>query len=257
VCNQLAFQSPADDWRADGYRWRQNGTKKLPQTSPRLSKVYFNIATPDGNSKCFQKELFHPHGHKLVVIHYLGDEGTAVDYPHGNAKSITASAHQKTAPSVLASLKQNDGTASEIYKKKVQQYCPPGHTMLLPKNMKQVYNAQYNTRQKMRLTRDALYNLHEMAYDSPSSIKRITTYPDLQVVCMDSSMATEFSRLLKTKSPSPQMMTYDATFQLGDFYMCQLFSSGTLCWRVLRSSHLDSSFMSGNLRRHMSSSFKK
>ena len=101
----------------------------------------------------------------------------AVDYPHGNAKHLTT-AHQMTAPSVLQSLKESNGTASEIYKKKVKQYFPPGHTMLLPKNMKQISNVQYNIRQKMRLTRDALYNLHEMAYDSPQFIRRITTFPD-------------------------------------------------------------------------------
>ena len=118
--------------------------------------MYFNIGTPEGPSKSFQKEVFHPDDHQLVIIHYLGDETPAVDYPHGNAMSL----HQMTAPSVLCSLKLIDGTASALDKKKVQEDGLPGHAMLLPKNMKQTYNVQYSTRQKMRTTRDALYNLH-------------------------------------------------------------------------------------------------
>lgn len=39
----------------------------------------------------------------------------------------------------------------------------PGHSMLIPRTIKQVSNAQYRTKQKMRLTSDALYNLHEFA----------------------------------------------------------------------------------------------
>ena len=58
--------------------------------------------------------------------------------------------------------------------------------MLLPKNMKQIYNAQYSTRQKMRISWAALYNLQELAYHAPHVIKRIATFPDLQTICMDS-----------------------------------------------------------------------
>ena len=101
--------------------------------------MYFNIAIPEEPSKSFQQEVFHPDDHQLVIIHYLGDETAAVDYPHGNAKSLTT-AHQMTAPSVLCSLKLIDRTA--IYKKKVQEDVLPGHVMLLPKNMKQIYSTE-------------------------------------------------------------------------------------------------------------------
>ena len=57
--------------------------------------------------------------------------------------------------------------------------------MLIPRNIKQVSNAQYSTRQRMRLTIDAMYNLHEIAYEAPHFVKRIVTFPDLQVICMD------------------------------------------------------------------------
>lgn len=227
-----------DDWKADGYRWRNNGTKKLPEKAPRFTKMYLNITTPEGTSKSFQKEVFQPRDGQLIIIHYLGDETVAVDYPHGNAKTLTT-AHQMTAPSVLHSLKMMDGTASAIYKKKgaTGHHTRPGHAMLLPKNMKQIYNAQYCTRQKMRMTRDALYNLHEMAYDAPHVIRRIATFPNLQVICMDSRMTEELNKLLHTESPRNQMMTYNTTFQLGDFSMFHHFSFATRCWMGHLSCH--------------------
>lgn len=42
---------------------------------------------------------------------------------------------------------------------------------------------QQRQRQKLRLTHDALYNLHELAYDLGDYVKIITTYPDLLVIC--------------------------------------------------------------------------
>ena len=153
-----------------------------------------------------------------------------MDYPHGNCKTNNHNrTHHMTAPSVLQSLKENiDNTASEIYKRKVQKEFIPGHTTLLPRNQKQVSNAQYGVRQKNRMTKDALYNLHELAYDAPHFVKRIVTFPDIMVICMDTRMAKEVQNLLLTHSPSPQMMTYDTTFQLGDLYVSPLLFRHTL-----------------------------
>ena len=172
-------------------------------------------------NRSFLKEAFKSTCGKIVIIHYLGNESTtAVDYPHGNAKSLSAT-HQRTAPSVLQSLKEDmHSSASEVYKKKVAGGLVPGHSMLIPRNIKQVSNAQYSTRQRMRLTRDAMYNLHEIAYEAPHFVKRIATFPDLQVICMDNRMTAEFNKLLQEGSQS--MMTYDTTFHLGDFYVSPL-----------------------------------
>ena len=52
-------------------------------------------------------------------------------------------------------------------------YCP---------TMWQVVNAQQKERQKRRLSNDALYNIHEGAYDVEGFLKVIMTYPDLIVV---------------------------------------------------------------------------
>ena len=38
--------------------------------------------------------------------------------------------------------------------------------ILVPRNVKQVHNAEASLMQEFRLSHDALYNLHEMAYDT-------------------------------------------------------------------------------------------
>jgi len=32
-----------DDWRADGYRWRQNGTKSLKGAAAVVKKIFFQV----------------------------------------------------------------------------------------------------------------------------------------------------------------------------------------------------------------------
>ena len=76
-------------------------------------------------------------------------------------------------------------------------------------------------RNASRLSRDAVYNLHEFAYDS-NFIHRIMTYPDLSLIRYNPSIVELFSSLLSSAADSdiPTVnMTYDTTFNLGDFYV--------------------------------------
>ena len=47
------------DWRCDQYRWKQNGHKEIPSKNPKVKKYYFDLVTPDGTNKGFQKIVFH------------------------------------------------------------------------------------------------------------------------------------------------------------------------------------------------------
>ncbi len=69
---------------------------------------------------------------------------------------------------------------------------------------------------KLRLTHDALYNVHELAYDLEDFVKIITTYPDLIIICGLNKLITELKSILQTDSECPQLLSYDTTFQLGD-----------------------------------------
>ena len=93
-----------------------------------------------------------------------------------------------------------------------------------PRNVEQIRNTQKMQRNASRLSRDALYNLQEFAYDS-TFIHRIVTYPYLSLICYNPSIVELFSSLLSsdTDSNKPTVtMMYDTTFNLGDFYVSVL-----------------------------------
>ena len=93
-----------------------------------------------------------------------------------------------------------------------------------PRNVEQIRNMQKTQCNASRLSRDTLYNLHEFTYDS-NFIHRIVTYPDLSLICYNMSIVKLFSSLLFTATDSDKStvtMTYDTTFNLGDFYVSVL-----------------------------------
>ena len=98
-------------------------------------------------------------------------------------------------------------------------------TVLQPQNDKQGENIRTKQLQKHRISHDELYNLHEMAVDMPDFIHTIHTHPDLVCVCGQRALLEEMDRVLLLNSPSAQLLSYDTTFQLGDFYV------SVLCFR--------------------------
>lgn len=93
--------------------------------------------------------------------------------------------HIRTCPSVLRDLEFSIKSPSNVYKDKISK-CDSSiehHMVLLPRNKKQVANMQAQQCQKLRLSHDALYNMHELAFDLDGFIHKIVTFPDLIVVC--------------------------------------------------------------------------
>ena len=113
-----------------------------------------------------------------TLVHYLGDHTSVIDFPHGNSKR-DEKMHVRTCPSVLKAISNVD-VPSNVYKKEIAKNdCLPEHQPVLkPKNVKQISNVQAKNRQKYRLTHDALYNIHELAFDLDGFIAKIITYPD-------------------------------------------------------------------------------
>ena len=99
--------------------------------------------------------------------------------------------------------------------------------VLMPRNTKQIRNLQIKHHRKFCLTYDALYNLHELAYDLDSFAFKISTFPDLLVICGLKSMLVELETISQLKLHS-QLLSYDITFQLGDFYVSTLLFRHTL-----------------------------
>ena len=77
---------------------------------------------------------------------------------------------------------------------------------------------RYRCLHQSRISQDTLYNLHEVAYDIPGFVWKINTYPDLSVIFGMQELLEELDNVLLLESDN-QLLSYDTTFQLGDFYV--------------------------------------
>jgi len=205
---------------------------KLPRKEPKVRKHYFDTDTPSGPSKEFQKQayqLLEESDH--ILIHYIGDEKKAVDFAHGCASKHPEKPYIRTCPSTIRDLESKCKTekANVVYKKEVSSMqCDPALVgVQTPRNMKQLRNLRFKHLQQSRISQDALYSMHELAYDIPGFIWKITTFPDLVCICGLQELLEELDRVLLL-DPHSQLLSYDTTFQLGDFYVSPLLFRHTL-----------------------------
>ena len=166
-----------DDWRCDQWRWCQNGIKKLPKKNPLVVKTYFVTVTPSGNNSLFKRHAYNLIDSRepvMTLVHYIGDHTAALNFAHGNSKDSNR-VHIRTCPSVLKAMATVDGVPSNIYKKEIgRNTCTPQHQPVLkPRNSKQISNVQAKERQTVRLTHDAIYNLHEISYDLNGFVSKL------------------------------------------------------------------------------------
>ena len=111
-----------------------------------------------------------------------------------------------------------DGKPQTIYRKKVLDSNRNDSQSSVSRNPNQIRNILKIKRAKSRLSRDALYNLHEMAYDY-SFIHEIRTHPELIVHLIDPKMVNIFQNQLSKSLVDrklTQVISYDTTFNLGD-----------------------------------------
>lgn len=116
---------------------------------------------------------------------------------------------------------------SNIYKTVLSKTCSGNEKHMpvnTPRNLKQVQNTVYAQRCNQRISRDEIFSLHELAYQLPGFIRHITTFPDLLVYAgMTDIVDLACSNLEESvKFAHPQMISYDTTFQMGDFYVSVL-----------------------------------
>ena len=81
---------------------------------------------------------------------------------------------------------------------------------------------KHKSNEQKRLSQDSLFNLHEIAYDLPQFVWFIQTYPDLLCICGIQEILDQLDRILLIDSSFPQLLSYDTTFKLGDFYVSTL-----------------------------------
>ena len=95
-----------------------------------------------------------------------------------------------------------------------------------PRNVKQIHNIKAAQQQEARLTRDAIYNAHELAYEG-NFVQYVSTFPDVCVVVADNEMIDELNTVVKLKDPE-FLLSYDTTFSLGEFYVSPLVFKHTM-----------------------------
>ena len=113
--------------------------------------------------------------------------------------------------------------ANVVYKQEVAQASATGNHVptVLPRNLKQLQNFRFKHSQQSRLSRDDLFNLHEISYDINGFVHKIITYPDLTCICGLGVVLNEANKVLQLKDAG-QLLSYDTTFQMGDFYVSTL-----------------------------------
>ena len=188
----------------------QYGTKLIPRSKPAFKKIYFTSVLPSGHDKRFKRIAFFRIGEMAtsqasVLIHYLGDETFAVNFSHGNCKDNNHRVFHRIRPSVLADLSSIQDLPSNIYKSAIAK--PPTEcssvqqSVCMPQNLRQIKNLQSKERQKSRLT---------------------------CVICGLDELVHELGLILQIESECSQLLSYDTTFQLGDFYLSPLLYRHTL-----------------------------
>ena len=218
-----------DDWRADGYTWRNYGKTKVTDGDKVLEKSYFRLKNGKDENDHFQRIMIRFFGsdyNHLTVVQYLGDETQYIGESHGNRKKGFRP-HQMTRPSVRNKVKiSGDDCPRGVKDRLDSEITVPAKLsgVCSVRNYKQVANAQYNKRKDRKLGHDSLYNLHELVYHLDSYVHEIKTTPDLQIVLGCPDIFQEYDRLLQLKNIDPIPLYYDTTFCLGDFYVSTLAS---------------------------------
>ena len=141
--NVFIFQK--EDWRCDGYRWKNVGVASLPWKDPVIKKLYFHIITkdkPKGSSDFTRRVYQLPENPHLTLVHYLGDSSSFHPLPHGNKKNPSAG-FVRTCPSVLKEMEENlkQRGSANVYRD-MQSKNKEGFQQKIcnPRNLRQVQN---------------------------------------------------------------------------------------------------------------------
>ena len=99
-----------------------------------------------------------------------------------------------------------------------------------PRDRKQCENVKYAASQKKKLTNDEFFSSVELAIQTDNFVRQFTVYPDLVVHLASDNVLTLTKDLIKqsrTNSSLKQLVSYDTTFLLGDFYVSILVARNT------------------------------
>jgi hypothetical protein len=179
------------DWRADGYRWRQNATVKFNHGDAKCKRYYFKLKIGPGNDYTneFSKHAIECSLYeKQLLIWYQGDNSVVVDFSHGNAKDTEKETH-RTASSVLSQMRSaNEKLPLQVYSELALSVTEQSDRRITdaPRNIQQIRNAQKSARNDDRLSLDAICNLIELRSET-HFVNDIHLAPSLLVICFKPS----------------------------------------------------------------------
>ena len=207
------------------FSWCNGSSKKLPRKDPVFRKNYFYAKGEDGKAiQEFRKDVYFPLNNpdNIALVHYIGNETLSVPGKHGNSLKQTK-LFFRTKPSVMKkiSTEVEQKAPHKVYKQMVTENVEAqtvNEATDRPRNVKQIQNIKATTVTAKRLSRDAIMNTHELAYEENGFIWHITTYPDVVIVC---GLKEVLDILTETISwnRSGILLSYDTTFCLGEFYV--------------------------------------
>ncbi len=155
----------------------------------------------------------------------MGNDSIMKDFSHRNSTEVTPRPFFRTCPSLIIKYDSllMDKKPNIVYKKEiaskgcVSKLAP----VMKPRNLKQLRNLRFKALNSSRISHDSLYNLHEIAYDLTNFVWKITSFPDLICMCGLDDLIEDANKHLML-SNTFQLLSYDTTFQLGDFYVSPL-----------------------------------
>ena len=157
-----------------------------------------------------------------LIVHYIGNEALSVSHAHGNTRQ-QAKLFFRTKPSVFKNIESKVELKAphKVYKELITQSTTSHEAVSKPRNVKQIQNRKAKVDNEQRLSHDAIFNTHDIAYEEPNYIWHITTYPDLVIVAGQKDLLNELDTLTRIKDEH-MLLSYDTTFCLGEFYVSPL-----------------------------------
>ena len=144
-----------------------------------------------------------------------------VDFPHGNASNQTGRPHIRTCPSVLKSLQDacKHTTTAKAYK-----------VMLLKYRLQQFCSHETQSKWKTSDHAEATF-VTWCTLQSPwtgcwlarfCTCDTHTSWSDMHLQQQRTAVMSWIECFCMVQSPTPKLLSYDTTFQLGDFYVSTL-----------------------------------
>ena len=217
-----------NNWTCDGYPWVNKGGYGVPKKNPIVFARKYTLRQHSGDLKgCedFIRRAYFIKDSPFKLVHYVGDESKYVPRPHGNQKDQRHGDYRRTLPSVLRHIESNStAQPMTMYREMTTKTKTTGpyQGVANPRNTGQIRNVTKTVRKKNRISHDQLYNVIQLGYHLQDFLKELTIFPDLCCIVAVDDILNDFNKALIVKSDEPLLVSYDTTFDLGDFFVSVL-----------------------------------